>query len=64
MSGDPLLAIAHWHHAVVLCARTSDTQSLRPILERLLTLEKEGVAGPHIQELESYLDLLGALSRK
>jgi hypothetical protein len=57
-------AVTSWHAAAKLCARNTSTLALAPILKRILALESEGVDGPHIQEQQSHLDLLGALINK
>ena len=64
LNGYHLEAIGYWQEAASLCARISDTRALRPILERLIILEREGLPGPHIEEHQSHLDLLAALNRK
>jgi predicted negative regulator of RcsB-dependent stress response len=61
--GDRRAAAAAYGEAVQLCARTRDLTGTRRVLRRILAIEREGVPGQHIQDLEEALDLAEVLNR-
>lgn len=62
LRGDPLGASEAWRRATGLCLRSRNLALLRPVLERLLTLESEGEPGPHLDTIRQTLELARALS--
>lgn len=63
VSGDRLAAITAWSHAASLSVRTRNMLAMRRILLRRLAVEREGLPGPHIDEIQDSLDTLQRLLR-
>lgn len=66
VAGDRKAAVEAWEQAMTLCVRTRNLAGLRRVLRRRLVVEREGLPGPHVGELQEYLDraevLLGVRS--
>ncbi|TVQ86756.1 MAG: hypothetical protein EA397_19535 [Deltaproteobacteria bacterium] len=63
VSGDREAAITAWNHAASLCIRTRNLLGMRRVLLRRLTVEREGLPGQHIDELQDNLDTVQRLLR-
>jgi len=61
--GDREQAVEAYGEAVQLCVRTRDVTGTRRVLRRILAVEREGVPGGHIADLEEALDLAEVLNR-
>jgi len=61
--GDRGAAADAYGEAVLLNVRTRDPAGTRRVLRRILAIEREGVPGPHIADLEEALDLAEVLNR-
>jgi len=55
-SGNRTTAVEAWSQALALCVRTRNIAGLRRILRRRLVVEREGLPGPHVAELQGHLD--------
>lgn len=61
VEGDRPEALKAWDLALSLCVRTRNLAGLRRILRRRLVVEREGVPGPHLDELQLHLDRVEVL---
>jgi tetratricopeptide (TPR) repeat protein len=61
LAGDHLAAVAAWRHGVTLAVRTRSLPAMHRLLQRLHALEREGAAGPHVDELAANLADVAAL---
>ena len=63
VGGDRLAAVSAYREALDLCVRVRDIEQLRRVLRRLIRVERDGIPGPHVDELEELLDTAEALRR-
>lgn len=63
LAGDRRGAVAAYRHAASLYARQRDLAGLRRVLRRALAIEREGLPGPHVEEVQARLDLAEVLLR-
>lgn len=61
VAGDRAAAIEAWKIAEQLCVRTRNMHGLRRILRRRLVIEREGLPGPHLAEIQSHVDRVEVL---
>jgi predicted negative regulator of RcsB-dependent stress response len=61
VQGDRDEAVRAWQQAMSLCVRTRNLAGLRRLLRRRLIVEREGLPGPHVDEIEQHLDLVEVL---
>ncbi|MFK7930669.1 MAG: hypothetical protein AB8H79_20955 [Myxococcota bacterium] len=61
VEGDRQAAIDAWLVAQQLCLRTRNIHGLRRILRRRLAVEREGLPGPHLAEIQSHFDRVEVL---
>ena len=59
--GDRAAASAAYTQAIALCVRARDVVALGRVLRRALLVEREGLPGPHVDDLQAHLDLVEVL---